>query len=996
MRSLAGGFLACSLLFGATAFAQDTGLTGTARDASGAVLPGVAVEAASPALIERVRSVVTDDRGEYRIVDLRPGAYTVTFTLPGFATIRREGIELTAGFTASVNAEMRVGALEETITVSGNSPIVDTSTTAARKTITKEAIDALPTGKNWNGIGVLTVGVVSNQVDVGGSSGEQQNQVSVHGGSYTDNIRTLDGMMLSNMACNYSCTGLSANDSSTQELTYDIGALSAEIAGGGIRINIIPKEGGNRFSGTGFASYASHAWQSDNLDDDLKGRGITAIDGLHRLYDSSIGFGGPIKRDKLWFWLSQKYWGTDLLRANDYWSSDPFANTYTPDLSRQAIDDQWNESADVRLTWQMSQRNKISAYYNFAPRATPHWTTTSLRPPEAANLQRIYLNHFETLVFRSAVSSRMLIEAGAGNLTEDWTREPIPDGPSSLRYAITESANGRNFRAYSANFSHNITEVRSFRSSLSYVTGSHAFKFGWTMQSGPSRTNSWHGPLDLKPGELGDISLTFLNGNPTGVTVYATPYTTLENLDADLGLFAQDQWAVGRLTLNLALRYDWMKNSVPAQDVQGGTWLAPRYFDAIENVPNWKDIGPRVGVAYDVFGNGRTAVKATVSRYVTTNSVGFARLVNPINTTVNSTTRPWTDANNDLLPQLSELGALGNTNFGKVTPATFYDDALREGWGVRPGNWEYSGGFQHELRSGVGVDVAYFRRSYFNHYALLNEAQVPGDFTPYCITAPIDPRLPGDVSGKQLCGFYDVDPLKYGVFQNHAVDFDQHGDGRQSFNGLDVQANARLSRNAFLTGGFSTGRLAYNFCEGEYVGSVSTVSLPQGGGVATGETFNFPNKRFCDTTYPFQTQAKIAGAYTFPHEIQVSSTFQSYPGPQITANWTANASVATVAGGGTLNRPLAGGVRTIVIPLVAPGAMYGERRNQLDVRVARNFRFQNGRRLQVLFDVYNVANTNAVVNQNNAYSAAGTPNGWLTPTNIVIGRFFKMGTQITF
>ena len=211
-----------ALLIPTLAFAQDSGIAGTVRDTSGAVLPGVTVEASSPALIERVRSVVTDERGEFKIVDLRPGTYTVTFALTGFATIRREGITLTTGFTANINGDLKVGSVEETITVSGAAPIVDTQSVIARKVVTKDVMDALPTGKNWNGIGQLTVGVVSNQVDVGGSSGEQQNQVSIHGGSYTDNIRTLDGMMLSNFACAYSCTGLSANDSSTQELSFDM------------------------------------------------------------------------------------------------------------------------------------------------------------------------------------------------------------------------------------------------------------------------------------------------------------------------------------------------------------------------------------------------------------------------------------------------------------------------------------------------------------------------------------------------------------------------------------------------------------------------------------------------------------------------------------------------------------------------------------------------------------------------------------------------------
>jgi hypothetical protein len=324
--------LVLSLAIPGMAAGQDTGIAGSVKDASGAVLPGVTVDASSPALIERLRSVVTDERGEYKIVDLRPGTYTVTFALPGFTTLKREGIALQTGFTATVSVELRVGSVEETITVSGAAPVVDTQSVAARKVVTKDVIDALPAGKNWNGIGQLTIGVVSNQVDVGGSSGEQQNQVSIHGGSYTDNIRTLVGMMLSNFACAYSCTGLSANDSSTQELSYDVGAISAEVAGGGIRINIVPRDGGNQFSGSAFGSIATKGLQSSNLTADLQARGITSVDSINKLWDSSAGVGGPLKLDKLWFFTSAKYWGTQLYRSNDYYDKDPFGPFYVPDL----------------------------------------------------------------------------------------------------------------------------------------------------------------------------------------------------------------------------------------------------------------------------------------------------------------------------------------------------------------------------------------------------------------------------------------------------------------------------------------------------------------------------------------------------------------------------------------------------------------------------------------------------------------------------------------
>ena len=189
-------------------------------------------------LIERVRSVVTDEKGQYKIVDLRPGTYTVTFSLPGFSTVKREGIELTADFTAPVNADMRVGQIEETVTVTGASPVVDTQSVVRRAVVTKDTIDAMPTSKNWSTIGVMTIGVSSNQNDVGGTAGEHQNQLKAHGGSFNDRLVQLDGLMIANMACNYSCVGVSTNDASTQELSYELGAISAETGGGGVRCGL--------------------------------------------------------------------------------------------------------------------------------------------------------------------------------------------------------------------------------------------------------------------------------------------------------------------------------------------------------------------------------------------------------------------------------------------------------------------------------------------------------------------------------------------------------------------------------------------------------------------------------------------------------------------------------------------------------------------------------------------------------------------------------------
>jgi hypothetical protein len=986
-----------SLVFGEAlpAFAQTSGIAGVVRDTSGAVMPGVVVEASSDVLIERTRSVTTDTQGQYKIIDLRPGTYTVTFTLPGFATVRRENVELSADFTAPISVELRVGTLEETVTVSGASPVVDMQGVVRRQVITKDAIDAMPTSKNWSTIGVMTVGVSSNQNDVGGSAGEHQNQLKAHGGSFNDRIVQMDGIYNANMACNYSCTGISTNDQSTQELAYEIGAISAEVAGGGVRVNIIPKDGGNRFSGSAFSNFANDKMQGNNVDDTLRSQGVLTADSILKIYDLSAAFGGPLMRDKLWFFTAHRYWGYEQIRTNTFYESDQSTFAFTPDTSRPGTETQRSVSDDVRLTWQMSPRNRLSGYWSIAPRYTNHWTLASTLQPDASNLQNLPVNNFETFTFRSTVSSRVLFEAGLGITNETWTREPVEDSSTSRGYPVTELNTGISFRAYPANLSSNYTSLRSYRTSLAYVTGSHAFKAGMTLQEGPADTDIY---------TTKDTFLIVRNAQPFQVTVRTTPYTTHERLIADMGVYAQDTWTVKHLTINAGLRWDYLNNRVEAQDAPGGTWIGPRHFDALSDVPNYKDLSPRLGIAYDLFGNGKTALKATLSRYVQTSTVGTARLLNPLNTSVNTANRSWIDANGDGIPQVSELGPLTNTAFGQVNIATRYDPATITGFDNRRNNWEVSATLAHELAARVAAEVSYYRRAQ-GHFTTTDNLDVtPSDFTPYCVTAPTDPRLPGG-GGNQICGLYDISATKFGVATNNVVDFvDKYGKQSEVFNGVDFAMTARPRSDLFLSGGVATGNTHFNVCDA-FVDNPKTgfgisAAIPTAGTApapGTGTVFNY-----CDFDTSWLTQVKVTGSYTLPwQQIQIGGVLQNLPGQQITANW--NITQADVAANGSLGRPLSGGANTSrVVPLIKPGTEYTPRRTQLDLRVAKSFQLGGSKKLQGMADVFNVFNSNAAVG---ATSNAGEPpaainttygSAWLKPLNILQARYVKLGLQFNF
>jgi hypothetical protein len=994
MRRIACGFvlvLAVVVAAPDIAFAQTSGIAGVVKDTTGAVMPGVTVEASSPALIEQVRTVTTDTQGQYKIVDLRPGTYTVTFTLPGFSTIKREGIELPATFVATVSVELRVGAIEETVTVSGASPVVDTQNVIRRQVVAKDTIDAMPTSKNWSTIGVMTVGVSSNQNDVGGSAGEHQNQLKAHGGSFNDRLVQLDGLMNANMACNYSCTGISTNDASTQELSYEFGAISAEVAGGGVRVNIIPKDGGNRFSGSSFFNFANDKLQGNNVDQALRDQGITTADSILKIFDVSGAIGGPLKANALWFWTAHRYWGYNQIRTNTFYEKSQSTFVFTPDLSRPGTEAQRNGSYDVRLTWQMSPKNKLSGYYNWAPRQTDHWTLVSTEQPDASNLQNLPVNHFESFTFRSTLTSKALFEAAMGNTSETWTREPVDDSLTSHGYPVTEQTTSVNFRAYSGTFSKNYTSLRSYRSSLTYVTGSHAAKLGMTLQEGPADTDIYTN---------NDTALTVRLGNPFSVTVRTTPYTTHERLVADLGVYAQDTWTLKRATINAGLRWDYLNNRVDPQDAPGGTWVGPRHFDALNDVPNYKDLSPRIGVSYDLFGNGRTALKATLSRYVQTSTVGQARALNPLNTSVNTATRSWTD-NGDGIPQLSELGPLSNNAFGQVNIATRFDPATITGFDHRRNNWETSATLAHELIERVSTEISYYRRAQ-GHFTTTDNLDVsPTDFTPYCVTAPLDSRLPNG-GGNQICGLYDISPAKFGVATNNIVTFsDSYGKQSEVFNGVDLAVNARLKAGVFLTGGFATGNTHFNYCDAFVdnprtdFGIATSAALPPTPG--TGAAF-----AYCNFDTGWLSQVKTTGSYMLPwQQIQIGGVLQNLPGQQILASW--NITQADVAANGSLGRPLSGGANTSrSVPLIKPGTEYTPRRTQLDLRVAKNLQIAGSRKLQVMADIFNVLNSNAAVG---ATSNAGEPpaainttygSSWLRPLNILQARYVKFGAQLTF
>jgi hypothetical protein len=999
--------LASFLLIPCVALAQGS-ITGVVRDTSGAVLPGVTVEATSPVLIEKVRSVVTDGSGQYRIVDLRPGSYDVTFALPGFSSVKREAIQLTGSFTATVNAEMRVGAVEETITVTGETPTVDVQSVAQQRVIGKAEIDALPTGRTPYGVAVLTPGIVTNQIDVGGTNTLAINIMTIHGGRVTDSRVMIDGMSIGNVSGSGQNSNFVPDTGIAQEVAVDYGAGSAEMETGGVRINIIPREGGNTFRGSIFATGVNRDFQSSNYSDDLRRRGLAVPNSLKLAYDVNPSVGGPLRQDRLWFFTSARFQANKNYVAGIYYNKnagDPTKWTREPDLTRQGVYSLRQESGNLRLTWQAAERHKVSGYFEHQER---NWDNlTPAFSPESMTRYQFPREAIAIFGYSSPLNNKLLIDARFSHHAEVY-RDYLPPAGDPFRdlIPVLEQTDNVTYRGGGVGSGQNqpyfymfMPNIWGAMASVSYVTGAHAFKVGFT--------DTWARRDNSQYDNNAALVYRFNNGVPNQLTQRAMPIRRIEDLNAQFGAYVQDKWTLNRLTVNAGLRFEYTDVSFPEQFLGPGVHVPTRNFTFPAGPGiDFKDLSPRLGAAYDLFGNGKTAIKANLSRYVVNQGLSlnpYVDLGNPVLRVSTLITRSWNDRgglgiNGDYVPQCDflnplangECGAMSDQNFGKQIPTTTLDPDVLFGWGIAPYNWEFSATIQHELMPRVGLVGAYFRRSYGNFAVIDNRATAASDYTRFDITAPVDARLPGG-GGNRIQGLYDLNPNKVGQVDNFFTSANNFGDFVERWDGFDATVNVRLTNRALLQGGMSAGRVTQDYCDiaDDLPEFLLGAALAGGGGGQAVGTFNpgaWMPASYCSQQGNYLTNVKLLGTYTVPKvDVQLAATFQSFPGPQILANYVASNAVVQPS----LGRPLSGGQANMTVNLVEPGTMYGDQANQVDLRIAKIFRF-GGKRASANLDLFNLFNANPVLQQNNSFAA------WQVPQRILNARLFKISGQFDF
>jgi len=1053
------------------ASAQVGNIAGVARDASDAVLPGVTVEVASPALIEKTRSTVTDSSGRYQITALSVGTYTVTFTLTGFSTAKQSNVIVTSDFTANVNAKLTVGGINQTVDVKAEAPIVDISHAGVSQVIQGADIADLPTQRDIpsllnlvpgfqssslrgacnGGVGVFcnpTVPLFNSHTALSDTDGQNQGRIMVDGMSINmgrsgtginENVGQANGIVL--------------NTAAAQEVSFTLSGSLGESETGGAAINIVPRTGGNRFSGGYALTYTNTSLFDRNTGTRLTwsptapGNGFTppAKNSFIYDYDTTGTFGGPVKKDRLWFYLQarkqdrKQFPGGGQEGGYTNLNEGIWGANYVPNRNcnapRSCESNGWlsytNEykNASLRLTLQATQKNKFNVYWDEQDACTnPCYGMISLiNSPESYFTLMSRPNRLMQLSWTNPFTNRLLFDAGISIIPthQDQTKSREFQNPRSIpRICEGGSTTGRDAVAIKANSQ--IPDINFFgaagacgvfsvmgsgslndafpgitpntlvnddtyrtRAAASYITGAHNVKVGWEgayfsekvrnevndIRTNyhywtPTTTGTWNATsrtgncldptinLAVSPFPCGNMSLlnpedpnnTLLRPAPIGVDVN----TGVGNRDERVwfgALYAQDQWTYNRFTINGALRYD------QAQSRYGASCIGPDVFvpvDAAQPTGQWcstpqdgvsyKDITPRWGVAWDVFGTGKTSIKWNMGKYL--QAAGFGGLYtgfNDANRATNQITRFWNDINGNRIfdcdmsrfdaytsPQGDFCGSMltaGTNNpsstflqFGRQPNANQLANAtapcglknstdiqkqycqaagqdLMTGWNKRRNEWQFGLGIQHEVLPRMSVEVTYNRRKYGN----LTDTDQVGQGCDYFQIAAVASLPASDC----INGWKNyTDPTGLRDFYTLTVPEDPRlpGGGGYTIRGLTNQhASGTLPAGA---GGVVLIRPELGYTWAGFDTNVvmrARGGLRLSGGTSTGRAvrdscdtaIDSPNVKGrvgnelrggCESPTPFQTNVRGNASYTIPWiDVLASAVFTYRPGAARTA-----------------------------------------------------------------------------------------------------------------
>ncbi|MDE3156673.1 MAG: TonB-dependent receptor [Acidobacteriota bacterium] len=912
------------------------------KDAQGGALPGATITISSPVLVAGSMTGVTDSTGVYRFPSLFPGTYEVKIELQGFATLMRPGIIVSVGQTTPLELQMELAKVEQSVTVTGESPTVDTTSATVSTTLSKQLLESTPGGRDiWSMAEYKIPGLATNRPDVGGDQGGLQAGMSARGTSNGQNTQYLNGINVGDPAA-IGYTQFYYDYDAFQEIQVSVGAIDLSVPSGGVFMNMVTKSGTDEFHGSGSFYWQGHQTQSSNIDSALENQGLAPSAGnVDFVSDANFQLGGPIVKHKLQFFTSFRDWRVHVNVPG------------FPQIEQTNI-----TSGIGNFTYQLNQNNRFTGFVSRQKYYKPNRGASAFNTPASDWKEDDTTSIYQGL-WNSVLSSHAFLDAriSYNDLLFPLYLKSTDVSTYDLATNITSGANTVGYRFLrkrlqtNANLSYYVDNFHGTR---------HEFRVG---------IDYAHAPTVSDQTRNGDILQYTLNGAPAYVTEYNTPVDSAANVDT-FAVFGQDSISVKNWTINGGLRYQRTNGYLPAQSSPAGTFAPARSFSAVNNVITWNTVSPRVGVIYDVTGDGKTAIKASAARYYYTLSTGTPNTVNLNGSSYQQYV--WNDLNGDGKFQPNETGALvavGGANISSFNPNL-----------KQPYTNEVILGIDRELMPDFRLSVTGTYRQERNQFGPINTAVTAASYTPMTVVDPGPDGVVGTADDSTLT-VYNQDPATLALTHLY---YTNSAELNQDYKGIEITATKRLSHRWQMLAGYTYGKATQdNTYVGIYNGSAA-LNDPN-------TLINSKGATFFDRPQTF----KLTGSYLFPHGILFSANIRAQSGTPWSNTSGAPFRVLRVK----LNQG------NTVIFANAPGTVRTPAIKTMDIRLAKSFRLGNGT-LEASFDAYNLFNaataydwnpftgvsrvTNPVTGVVNTYPSFGLPTGLLGP------RIMRLGISYTF